>query len=111
MDNRVVVKSYRTADEDPPVGYADSDLWFRTQDEVPCDGRAYYGWAFESKPGTVNILEYHAGEVRHTFDFVPYRERTFSRVARHLMSAMGVREVIVWSGRRAVKVQVERLRG
>lgn len=108
-DDSIEVKSYRDPGEDPPAGYEDADLWFTTQYEITCGGRTYYAWSYESRPGTVTIPFYREeGKARH-FEFVPYRDQTFCRVARYLMSTMK-RDVLVWGEHGPLRVEGHRLK-
>ena len=109
VEHRLEVKSYRSPSEDPPPSYQDPDLWFQTQYELTCDGRTYYAWSYETRPGTVNIPSYREAGKRRDFEFVPYRDRTFCRVARHLMSSLGC-DVIVWCQHGPVTVEASRLK-
>ena len=109
MKPRVEVKSHRSPSGEPPPGYQDPDLWFQTRYEITCEGRTYHTWAYEAKPGTVNIPSYtEVGKVRG-FEFIPYRDRTFCRVARHLIATLRC-DVIVWCQHRPVRVEAQRLK-
>lgn len=61
------------------------------------------------KTMTVNIPSYKEGRERREFEFVPYRDRTFCRVARHLMSTLSC-DVIVWCQHRPIRVEAQRLK-
>ena len=108
MEYRVEVTSRRSPVEEPPAGYQDADLWFTRQYTVRCEGRTYYAWSYESKPGTVNVTHYEEDAEVRGFEFVPYRDRTFCRVARHLISKMGL-HVVVWCEHRPIAVEAPRL--
>ncbi len=110
MKHRVEVTTTRVPDSDPPPGYQDPDLWFQTHYRLACEGRVYFAWAYEKTPATANLLFYHEDGADHSFGFISYRDRTFCRVARYLLSTIGIRKLLVWCENRPVLLEAQRLK-
>ena len=109
MSKGISVRTERLPSTPPPEGRGERE-WYQTYYWLTCGPRTYAAWSYEQMPASVNIIGYWEDGAEHKFQFIPYQDSVFCRIARHLISALGKQEAVVWCDNRPLQLDVRRLK-